>query len=115
MAAATALDAIAAACVRLRRLPAPRWQRPPMPPMGSRMPGAEVDGSGPSLEQQVRAAIAMLMQDDAAARDVPAFTPMMSALGLPDVLQALALSVALRDDAAGAAVLARVAEAARQW
>lgn len=112
---AAAFDEIVAACERLRRLPASRWQLPPMAPLGSRPPDAAMDATGPSLEVRVRGSIAALMDDDADARGVPCFEPTVGALALPDVLLALALSVAVRGDADGQDVLAGVADTVKRW
>ena len=61
------------------------------------------------------AAIDALMADDAAVRGVPAFTPRVTALALPDVLAALARSVDARGDEAGQVQLRALAAQLRDW
>lgn len=113
--AVDALECILRACEHLRRLPASRWQLPPLPPMGSRPVGEAVDLEGAPLERRVREAVIALMADDADARGVPAFEPSVPVFSLPDVLAALAISVTARADERGAQLLRRVADDVGHW
>ena len=86
-----------------------------MQPLGSRAPHDAPARSGPNLDVRVRAAAAALMADDATARGVDAFEPAVPHFALPDVLAALARSVASRDLTAENATLASVADSAAEW
>lgn len=107
------LASILDACERLRRLPSARWSQPPRPPLGSVPPNA-VAAAGVSLEDRLAAYVGELMTDDAGVRGVSVFVPDVSVLSLPDLVAALAKSVAERNDAEGNALLARIAGEMRE-
>ena len=111
----THLDRIAIAADRLRRLPAARWERPPLAPLGARAPHASPARDGESLESLVREALGELMSADAKARGVEAFEPEVGVFSLADVLEALARSIEVSDDADALRVLADVSRRANSW
>lgn len=67
------------------------------------------DASEPSVERQVRGLIDELMRFDAQRRGVSAFPIEVGAFALPDVLEALAKTVASAHGQAAADLLSRVA------
>lgn len=107
------LDRVLLGCERLRRLPQQRWQMPPIAPLGTRLPHQVPETTGAVLEVQVRLLLGLLMDEDAAARGVATFAPDVSCFALPDVLAALARSVAQRDPESRA--LAVTAATMRAW
>ena len=108
-----ALDDIRRACERLRRYPESRWLQRPRPPLGARPLQGVVQGDGDRLESQVQQGIDLLMRADADVRGVHAFTPDVSVFALPDVLEALARSLAGFDETHP--MLRTVALDARDW
>lgn len=113
MTAGAPLPVVVAAAQRLRRLPEARWRQAPRLPLGSRAPHVVPSQTGASVEAQIRGVIAALMAEDASARGVAAFPPAVPVYGLPDVLIALARSVAQRDPESPA--LAAAAAASAGW
>ena len=103
------LSDIREACARLRRLPESLWTQSPRAPLGARAPHEVPDATGPDVETQVRGLINELMLFDADRRGVSAYAVTVGAFARPDVLEALAKSVAAAHGAAAADVLSRVA------
>ena len=108
-----ALDEIRRACERLRGYPEARWLQPPRPPLGARAPLSAARLGGDALQHCVRREIHLLMQADAEARGVQMFTANVSVFALPDVLEALARSLAGVEDSHD--LLRTVATNAREW
>ena len=88
------LSDIREACAKLRRLPESQWAQVPRLPLGARQPHVVPDANGPTMEALVRNCISQLMVLDADRRAVPSFAVGVGAFALPDVLEALAKSVA---------------------
>ena len=88
------LSDIREACAKLRRLPESQWAQPPRLPLGSREPHVVPDANGPSMETLIRDCIQQLMIFDANRRTVTPFAVGVGNFALPDVLEALAKSVA---------------------
>ena len=84
-----------------------------MPPLGARSPHEVPALPGPTCEERVAAIIVALMLEDATARQVEPFVPDVTVFALPDVLAALAKSVAARD--ADSDALRAAAAAAAEW
>jgi hypothetical protein len=115
MDADSALEIILSGCERLRWLPESRWLRPPLAPLGTRAIEVLPHATGPSLEVRAQEVASLLMTADADARGVAYFVPDVSVFALPDVVAALAKSLAeLHTDVANS-VLAAAAAAASEW
>ena len=103
------LSEIREACARLRRLPESLWKQSPREPLGARAPHVVPATTGPDVETQVRKLIDELMQFDSERRGVSAYAVAVGAFALPDVLEALAKSVASAHGDAANDLLLRVA------
>lgn len=94
----------------MRRLPESHWAQSPRLPLGARAPHENPDSSGPTTEQLVRGWISVLQDFDAGRRSLNVFAIGTHAMALPDVLEALAKSVAAAHGSAGQPVLQYVAD-----
>ena len=104
-----ALFAIREACAQLRRLPEPQWAQAPRAPLGARAPHVAPEVGGKTVEALAREWASFLMHTDAELRGVVSFPVTTNPFALPDVIEALAKSVAASSDSKAQAALERVA------
>lgn len=104
------LTRIREACAQLRRLPEPQWSQAPRLPLGARSPHVSVPIDGKTVEAWASEWASTLMATDAELRGAQRFTITAQRLALPDVIEALAKSLAASHDARATECLAGVAD-----
>lgn len=103
------LPVIRDACAQLRRLPEPQWAQAPRAPLGARSPHVAPETGGTTVEALAREWTSILMKADAELRGVNPFDVRVHHFALPDVIEALAKSLAASSHSKAQTALEQVA------